>query len=1419
MIMSLSLCSAMDISEVHANFSNLESNNTVVNVTGIVTAKYDDKSVVIQDDTAGMWIYDNNGRFANTTVGDKLNILGTLTTYNGLREIKPNNITTLSNDNDLPDPKIVNIEDINNDSLQGTLVKLYKVKVSYVSGKSFKITDRTGTIGGYGKYGDVSVNTNDIVDLTSIVGCYNGLQVNPRSNDDFKIYPKTVAVEDIPLGEVTFPNNRTLKFDYGIGSGAYYKDGVLYSITDRGPNIEVGDSEDIIGIDAEKDYGCDEDGKIFPMPNYAPTIFEIDPNTYQIISNITIKDKNGNPITGLVNPIPSTEYAYDSNFNELNPDPNGIDSEGIVKLDDGTYWISEEYGPSLLHVAADGKVIERIVPEGLGQYYVNATYNITEGLPLIVSKRHLNRGIEALALSPNEDYLYFALQSPIDNPDDDNYKSSTIIRLFKMDLSNNSIVGEYIYTLDTPETFLLDDTTKQKKVKLSEMTCAGEDKLIILERVSETTKLYYVKLNSTNILNTKWDNLSTQPCVDEMDKIELLDNNITPLEKISVFDNGQNNLTLPEKIEGIGLNGNIVYMLNDNDFGIEGDKSTISKTTISIPVDNINTTTNYGNVFFIQFADIHYCNDSEVGSVFGGTIPPVTTMNKVVNNVIKYNPDLVVDTGDIVALADSHDLDTDERWYKLVNTTIYSPITQSGIPLLCAPGNHDPAAYKVDNVDKSDWRYYNGLILNYIIKPTVNSLNISNDPNFNKTYYSYNKGEYHFVMIDPYETPESGYRAVILPEEQKSWLADDLANNSDKYIIIAYHQPLGSWDETSYNDFMNIISQYKGKVLLIVGHTHDNRVIYHNEIPEYQGGAPCGDWWQTGKTPDGNPMGYVIYYINNGTVNRFYKGTGLTEQINVLSPDFVVINGTANIKLNAYYENKTVANITYKIDNGQQVPLNITLVNASKIYWYHGVGAINVNNIDNGKHNITIIVNSNDGTSFNRTVVYKFSNETIMPISEIINDSNFEDYYGKFVTINGTISMVASDGNLLQIVDNTGDIIIWAGDCNHKEFKVGDKVILTGQVTQFKGTKELKLISDDDAIIYGFENISQSLIKLPNIKVAYDNFTTLKNKYVETNGIVTAVFGNLVVIQDGTQGIPLWLGEISHGPIEIGNNITIRGQLSIYNDMVEIVAGLDNDLIINGNGTVPAPKVITINNISSNMGTLVSIPNAEVLSVDGVKVVVDDGTGNITIYCGKGGFTPNVIVGKKYNIVGIASIYGGQYQIYPRSEMDITPVNTTNINNEYSIILKKGWNIISIPHNGNITFSNPNSVISIITYYNNSWEQTNSVKTLYGYFIYCDNETIMNINYTVSDNNPLAPPTRPITKGWNLVGVNPANNDVNGVYLKSFVLPIENIWVNIIDMNSNTYDKYTGDNVSLKPYETYWLYSTDNGELCGRSLN
>ena len=43
-------------------------------------------------------------------------------------------------------------------------------------------------------------------------------------------------------------------------------------------------------------------------------------------------------------------------------DPNGYDSEGLVAMPDGTFWVSDEYGPFITHFDRNGRQLQRLSP-------------------------------------------------------------------------------------------------------------------------------------------------------------------------------------------------------------------------------------------------------------------------------------------------------------------------------------------------------------------------------------------------------------------------------------------------------------------------------------------------------------------------------------------------------------------------------------------------------------------------------------------------------------------------------------------------------------------------------------------------------------------------------------------------------------------------------------------------------------------------------------------------------------------------------------------------------------------------------------------------------------------------------------------------------------------------------------------------
>ncbi len=402
---------------------------------------------------------------------------------------------------------------------------------------------------------------------------------------------------DLPLKTVTFASGKVMPLTIGFGSGAYHRPGdpanVFYTISDRGPNIGCDDDvKAMTGMTVAELCGGDADGKIFPDTQFTPSIFRMQveaDNTVKVTETTPLRGSDGKLLDGLPNPLTGTtaETGFATDGTKIQPSTNGFDSEALVRLADGSYWISDEYGVSLAHVARDGKVLVRLVPAGLEKDYKGADYPVEGVLPAILAKRKLNRGIESIALAPDGSALYFAMQSPLANPSNDAYKKSRAIRIFKMDPTTQRILGEYIYELDDAASFKADNARKARKqhdVKVSEVSSFAPDQLIVLERISKTTKLYHVDLSKAALLPARFDAVSQTPTLEELPADQLAESGATPVTKSLILDS-DNLPDMPEKIEGIAtIDPSTLILTTDNDFGIEGAASAIVKVSLDKPL-------------------------------------------------------------------------------------------------------------------------------------------------------------------------------------------------------------------------------------------------------------------------------------------------------------------------------------------------------------------------------------------------------------------------------------------------------------------------------------------------------------------------------------------------------------------------------------------------------------------------------------------------------------------------------------------------------------------------------------------------------------------------------------------------------------------------------------------------------------------
>ncbi|MFD7947674.1 esterase-like activity of phytase family protein, partial [Streptomyces sp. NPDC059744] len=253
---------------------------------------------------------------------------------------------------------------------------------------------------------------------------------------------RTSTLPDIPLA--TFSNallHHSVADDRGVDLGGIGSDlfpagrrGEFWTVTDRGPNGQI----KIDGVNR----------RTFPVPGFDPAIVKVkvDGSRLEILKALPIRTRSGAPVTGLSNQSGRDEnpYTYDAST-PLGFNPDGLDTEGIVRSHDGTFWLVDEYGPSLVHVSATGRVLTRYVPKGLA--LKGADYPVVEGLPSVFLTRKGNRGFEGLAQLPGGD-LVIALQSPLLNPSKQVGEASGTTRLLRFSPHRGKVTAEYAYAFD-----------------------------------------------------------------------------------------------------------------------------------------------------------------------------------------------------------------------------------------------------------------------------------------------------------------------------------------------------------------------------------------------------------------------------------------------------------------------------------------------------------------------------------------------------------------------------------------------------------------------------------------------------------------------------------------------------------------------------------------------------------------------------------------------------------------------------------------------------------------------------------------------------------------------------------------------------------------------------------------------------------
>ncbi len=284
-----------------------------------------------------------------------------------------------------------------------------------------------------------------------------------------------------------------------------------------------------------------------------------------------------------------------------------------------------------------------------------------------------------------------------------------------------------------------------------------------------------------------------------------------------------------------------------------------------LPVASFATESKKKLIRFAHLTDVH---------LKPGLIPEAG-LAKALGHAQQYRPgvDFIMNGGDIIMDAlDADKAKTQTQW-DLMKSVLKK---ENSLPLYHTIGNHDVWGWFIkENRPEADRLY--GKVW------AVEMLEMKN------RYYSFNKGNWHFIVLDSTQLNPAGGYIGKLDTAQLEWLQQDLKDTpKDSFICIVSHIPILSicsglyFEKTEANgdlmikrnlmhtDFMalkKLFLQYPNIKTCISGHIHLQDELTYLGIHYYCNGAVCGNWWN-GAFQEFDPAYAVMELYDDGSVKR-----------------------------------------------------------------------------------------------------------------------------------------------------------------------------------------------------------------------------------------------------------------------------------------------------------------------------------------------------------------------------------------------------------------------------------------------------------------------------------------------------------------------------------------------------------------------
>lgn len=238
-----------------------------------------------------------------------------------------------------------------------------------------------------------------------------------------------------------------------------------------------------------------------------------------------------------------------------------LDPEGIRIWSDGTFFVSDEYGPCILRFGASGRQTGRAdVPDRFRIASPNG--DPKKELTSNTRGRQPNRGMEGLAITPGGEFLVGIMQSPLIQDgalDAGGKRAGRNVRVLRINIQTNK-ASEFVYQLADPS------------YGISEILAVNDHEFLVIERDGNSGSRDSYK----RIIRFDLEGATDVSQVQAL-PADTLPSGINPGRKSLFIDlldpaNGLAGSEMPEKLEGLAFGPNLpdgrrlLLITSDNDF-------------------------------------------------------------------------------------------------------------------------------------------------------------------------------------------------------------------------------------------------------------------------------------------------------------------------------------------------------------------------------------------------------------------------------------------------------------------------------------------------------------------------------------------------------------------------------------------------------------------------------------------------------------------------------------------------------------------------------------------------------------------------------------------------------------------------------------------------------------------------------------